>query len=155
MTEAEGWTSAIQNLRLVYERQAQAADETVYLSDIFFLKSEAEKNAVVTDGLYPFVAQEKMPPSVIDPLPETEPETEVETEVVTENETDLETDTETNIETSADISTNAPQETTLDTVGETGSDTSEGGCSSVVVAGILPVMLMGTCSFLFKKKKDS
>ncbi len=150
MTEAEGWTSAIQNLRLVYERQAQAADETVYLSDIFFLKSEAEKNAVVTDGLYPFAAQEKMPPSFIDPLPETE----AETEVVTENETNLETDTETNIETSVDISTNAPQETTLDTVGETEADTSEGGCSSVVVAGILPVMLMGAFSFLFKKKED-
>lgn len=61
MQSAKGWSGELQSLRLDYERASLAEGETLLLSGLYLLSSDAELAALTEEDLYFFLTEEKLP----------------------------------------------------------------------------------------------
>ncbi len=120
MSEAEGWSGELRRLRIDWTRAADAAGNTLLLSEITFAANEAQRDAIL-QGMYIYPAQEKLPEVV-----ETEPPTAAPTEEPTAAPTDAPDDSPTDPDASA---TPAP--------GTTATEPGEGCASTLGGAALL------------------
>lgn len=143
MSEAEHWRGKIQSLRMDYESAASAAGETLLLSDILLLKSDAELTAVTQDGIYPFPAAQKV----------TEQETEAVTQSTVETQEDTSSDTADGQTTAESQQQDGADESQNDTA-QAESDSDASGCGSVVLTSTLSLTLLGAAYVCTKKNKE-
>ena len=162
LTAKGGFEGELSSLRIDWEKAANEAGNTMYLSEIYFVQT-AEQVAALSAGTYIYPTQELMeietePETEVPTEPETEPETEAPTEVPTEPETEApievptqsETQTESAPETAAP--TEAPSETLSEVTSEATTEASSGGCSATM--GLSALCLLAACAAVALRKKE-
>ena len=134
-----GFEGALTSLRIDWEKAANEAGNTMYLSDVYFA-SNSEQVAALTAGFYVYPAQELL-----------EIETEPETTTPAEPETDPETqpDTDASTDESAEQTTEASDTNLVDSTEEN----KESGCSAAVGFSAA-ACLLAACAAVVLRKKD-
>ncbi len=160
LTDTGSFEGELNTLRIDWEKAANEAGNTMYLSDIYFVPTSEQVKAL-TAGVYIYPTQEltesetEVPtePETEIPTEEptaapTEPATEVPTEALTEPVTEVPTEAPTDAPTAVPTDTPAVSDT------ETAMNDPDGGCFAAIGISAATCMMVICAAAVLRKKKD-